>query len=280
MIQKLWLDANQRCFLVPGDQDLPCGTSLIRTLTGKTKRVDTAALDAFEITQAEAEAHITTEMSQAINQAKEAFSVFVNFTALASQRQASSMPGSSDESQEGLDFISGLLDAMPDELQQDPPLTKSELLQMFGVWSRILKGVMNPDRKKQEESREQVRAASQAQGAAMEETITALMQNLQKLCTSRDNPDLSALAAGLRQIANLIEQPRDQVNLDDIAQLLESSVGSLLGMNERKKRSEEKEKQEYRESARQAIAESLKAHNITPLTDLDSTSDIDETRSK
>jgi hypothetical protein len=116
-----------------------------------------------------------------------------------------------------------------------------------------------------------LREALQRQGIAVDDWLETLPDRLHQLQASIQGADRRDLAAQLQQWADLLEQPAEEIDLDRIVQLLETKLGGILGMEARKARREEEKRQEYRESARQAIARSLQKHGISPLTGSDVT---------
>ena len=66
-----------RYFLIPNDQELSSGDFIILTLNGDEKKVDYNALNSLEIPESQAKAYLQAEMTQALDEAKNAFSNFL-----------------------------------------------------------------------------------------------------------------------------------------------------------------------------------------------------------
>jgi hypothetical protein len=93
----LWIDSTRsHYFLIPNDQELSSGDFIIFTLNGDEKKVDYNALNSFEIPESQAKAYLQTEMTQALDEAKNAFSNFLELELQTSQEVSSNPLPSSD----------------------------------------------------------------------------------------------------------------------------------------------------------------------------------------
>lgn len=82
----LWIDSTRsHYFLIPNDQELSRGDFIILTLNGDEKKVDYNVLNPFEIPKSEAKLYLQAEMIQALDEAKKAFSNFLELELQTSQ---------------------------------------------------------------------------------------------------------------------------------------------------------------------------------------------------
>ena len=82
----LWIDyTRSHYFIISNGQELSSGEFIILTLNGDEKKVDYNALNSFEIPESQAKAYLLAEITQALEEAKNAFSNFLELELQTSQ---------------------------------------------------------------------------------------------------------------------------------------------------------------------------------------------------
>jgi hypothetical protein len=94
----LWIDSTKsHYFIIPNDENFPTGDFILSTLNGDEKKVDCAAITPFEILESEANLYLQAEMTQALDEAKNAFSNFLELELQTSQEVSLNPLLSSDQ---------------------------------------------------------------------------------------------------------------------------------------------------------------------------------------
>ncbi|MBD2505134.1 hypothetical protein [Anabaena azotica] len=236
-----WTDAkNQRYFLIPEKQKLARGSFLIHTLTGKQKKVTQMAIAGFEISQTEAKKYLQTEINQGMQQAKATFS-----------HLASSTPAS-DEDLLTPNIIFSLLGITPQELENNPEAAQTAFVKLYSDIKALL-GESNPENSAQTEAmRQRIRSLRESiQAQAINVNIEELPENLQP----RVEGYLQEIITQLENLTNQIDHPHtDGQNIDEVIETLTKDF--LVKEN---KRQEDNRKQQYKQSATDAIAQSFQS---------------------
>jgi hypothetical protein len=250
----LWTDSKRsRYFLIPNNQKLSRGSFIICTLTGTTKKVTQTAIAPFEIPDKEAKAYLKAEMNQAMQEAKTALSNFASVpTQTLEDDQAASIPN----------IISSILGITPEELQNKPEAAQTVFVNLY----TDLKGLLgestdqNPAQVEAMRSRlRSLRETLQAEAINNEE-IEELPEKLQETLSSAEIEGyLHEIVAKLRDLTDQIDQSPDRVS-----QKIDETIESLAKdfFIEEEKRLEEKRKQDYKQSAQDAISQSLRTRGF------------------
>ena len=257
----LWTDSKRsRYFLIPEKQKLARGSFVICTLTGIKKKVTQTAIASFEIPETEAKAYLQAEMNQAMAQAKTAFSNLVSFSTGASQEPPSNPTPSSEQTSSVSNIISSLLGVTPEELQNNPEAAQTAFVNIYTELKEFVDESTSKNPTQVEAARARVRSLRetlQAQGVNITEDIEELPNKLQEvLSSSKIEGYLQEIVTKLRDLADQIDQSPDAVG-----QKIDETIQSLskdLFVDE-EKRQEEKRKQDYKQSAQNAIAQSFKS---------------------
>jgi len=122
----LWIDSTRsHYFLISNDQDLSSGDFIIFALNGEEKKVDYNALKSWEIPESQAKAYLQAEMDQALDEAKNAFSNFLELELHTSQEVSLNPLRSSHQNPSDEKLISSLFGITPKELQNNPKATQA-----------------------------------------------------------------------------------------------------------------------------------------------------------
>ncbi|MBD2248033.1 hypothetical protein [Nostoc sp. FACHB-888] len=251
--RSLWTDSKRsRYFLIPKNQKLSRGSFIICTLTGTTKKVTQTAIAPFEIPEKEAKAYLKAEMNQAMQEAKTALS---NFTSVSTQTL--------EETALTPNIISSFLGITPEELQNNPEAAQTAFVNLY----TDLKGLLgestdqNPAQVEARRSRVRfLRETLQAQAININGEIEELPGKLQETLSSAEIEGyLHEIVAKLRDLTDQIDQSPDTVS-----QKIDETIESLTKdfFIEEEKRLEEKRKQDYKQSAQDAISQSLRTRGF------------------
>jgi hypothetical protein len=262
--RSLWIDSTRsRYFLIPDDQALVTGDFILCSLNGDKKNVDSAALASFEITESEAKAYLQTEMNQALEEAKNSFSNFMAFSTQTSQAAPSNPSPSSDDTQSTQNLVSTLLGVTPEELQNNPEAAQTAFLSLYTGLKEFVGASTSKNPAEVEAARSHLhslRETLSTQGINISEEIEEIPKKLQEVLSSSDIEGyLKEIVAKLRDFADQINQSPDAVG-----QKIDETIHTLskdLFIDE-EKRLEEKRKQQYRQSAQEAIAQSFRSLGI------------------
>jgi hypothetical protein len=257
----LWIDSTRsHYFLIPNDQELSSRDFIILTLNGDEKKVDYNALNSFEIPESEAKAYLQAEMMQALDEAKNAFSNFLELELQTPQEVSLNPIPSSHQNPSDEELISSLFGATPEELQNNPKAAQATFVNFSNDLQELLDESISKKPNRVEAALAGVSALReklQAQGINVGDEIDELSDKLLKAFSSSKIEDyLPKIIAKLRDLADQIEQSPDAVG-----QKIEETIKSLnkdLFVHQ-EKRLEEKRKQQYRKSAQDAIAQSFRS---------------------
>ncbi|HBE17167.1 MAG TPA: hypothetical protein DEG17_20390 [Cyanobacteria bacterium UBA11149] len=280
--RSLWSNSTQtQYFLIPDDEALPTGNFILCSLKGDKKNVDSTAITSFEITESEAKAYLQAEMNQALEEAKNAFSNFMAFSTQSSQEIPSNSTPSLEQTRSNQNLISALLGVTPEELQNNPDAAKTAFLNLYTQLKKFVgeSTSKNPTEVDAVRSRLQsLRETFSTQGIKISGEIEELPKKLQEVLSSSNIEEyLKEIVDKLRDFADQIDKSPDAVG-QKIDEMIHSSLKDLF--IEEEKRLEEKRKQQYRQSAQDAIAQSFKNMGIPSFAGGDlkvETSEEDET---
>jgi hypothetical protein len=253
----LWMDSTRsHYFIIPNDQEVSSGDFIILTLNGDEKKVDYNALNSLEIPESQAKAYLQAEMTQALDEAKNAFS---NFLELQTSQEVSlnTLP-SSDQTPSDEELISSLFGTTPEELQNNPKAPQATFVKFSNEQQELWDDSSSKSPNRVEAARAGVRALReklQAQGINVGEEMDELSDKLlEAFSDSKIEDYLQKILAKLRDLADQIDQSPDAVGqkIDETIQSLSKDL-----FVDQEKRLEEKRKQQYRKSAQDAIAESF-----------------------
>ncbi len=262
----LWIDAKrQRYFLIPDNQKLSRGRFVISTLTGTQKKVTQTAIANFEISESAAKAYLENEMNQAMAQAKIAVSNLMFFSTKTSEKT----PPTSTKAE----IISSLLGVSFEELQNNPEAAESAFVNIYTQLKQFLSDSTSENYTQVENARSRVRHLReilQAQGINISEEIEELPNKLQEVLSSANLEEyLQQIVVKLRDLTEEIEQ-----SPDGVGQKIDETIKSLSKdlFSDEEKELEQKKKQDYQQSAENAIALSLKSRGFTTFAGGDFTS--------
>ena len=257
----LWLDSTRsHYFIIPNDQELSRGDFIILTLNGDEKKVDYNALNSLEIPESQAKAYLQAEMTQALDEAKNAFSNFLELELQTSHEVSSNPLPSFDQTPSDEELISSLFGTTPEELQNNPKAAQTTFVNFSNELQELLEESSSKSPNRVEAARAGVSALReklQAQGINVGEEMDELSDKLlEAFSDSKIEDYLQKILAKLRDLADQIEQSPDAVGqkIDETIQSLSKDL-----FVDQEKRLEEKRKQQYRKSAQDAIAESFRS---------------------
>ena len=257
----LWMDSTRsRYFLIPNDQELSSGDFIILTLNGDEKKVDYNALNSLEIPESQAKAYLQAEMTQALDEAKNAFSNFLELELQTSHEVSSNPLPSFDQTPSDEELISSLFGTTPEELQNNPKAAQTTFVNFSNELQELLEESSSKSPNRVEAARAGVSALReklQAQGINVGEEMDELSDKLlEAFSDSKIEDYLQKILAKLRDLADQIDQSPDAVGqkIDETIQSLSKDL-----FVDQEKRLEEKRKQQYRKSAQDAIAESFRS---------------------
>jgi hypothetical protein len=116
----IWMDqAQQRFFLIPDDAPLADGTFVIRTVLGKRRDVEEAALVPFAIPREEADARVRAQVTSVFGGLKDA---------LVGAAQKGRAAGGSGPGQQALDALAKFADELGEKMKTElgPTATQEE----------------------------------------------------------------------------------------------------------------------------------------------------------
>ncbi|MBD2514352.1 hypothetical protein H6G93_04895 [Nostoc sp. FACHB-973] len=256
-----WTDSKRsRYFLIPDNQKLSRGRFVISTLTGIQKKVTQIAIASFEIPESAAKAYLENEMNQAMAQAKTAVSNLMFFSTQTSEK--ASPPA--NETPSVPDILSSLLGVTPEELQNNPEAAQKAFVNIYTQLKEFLGESTSENSTQVESARSRVRSLRetlQAQGINISEEIDELPIKLQEVLSSANLEEyLQEIVTKLRDLTEQIEQ-----SPDGVGQKIDETIKSLSQdlFRDEEKQLEDKKKQDYKQSAENAIAQSLKLRGFT-----------------
>lgn len=254
----LWLDSSRsRYFLIPDQQPLPQGNFLLWSPVGGQKKVDPAMLPPFEVSAEVAKEHLGLDISQAFQQVKTIFANFITFfTQGPGENPERTVPASQ--------FWQALLGVNPADLQNNPQLAKTTLINLMAGLQEIMAGVASEDPAQLEAARtrmRQLRANLRTHGINAGEKLEKLPDQLHELYRHVDQEQ--SLKTGITQLQTLIDRleqfETSGQSLDELYRSLRENFKDIFVKEDETRRQEEKMK-EYRRSARQAIDAAVEAH--------------------
>ncbi|MCF2149267.1 hypothetical protein IQ276_023125 [Desmonostoc muscorum LEGE 12446] len=256
-----WTDSKRsRYFLIPDNQKLSRGRFVISTLTGIQKKVTQIAIANFEIPESAAKAYLENEMNQAMAQAKIAVSNLMFFSTQTSEK----VPPPSNETPSVPNILSSLLGVSLEELQNNPEAAQSAFVNIYTQFKEFLGESTSENSTQIESARSRVRSLRetlQAQGINISEKIDELPIKLQEVLSSANLEEyLQEIVTKLRDLTEQIEQ-----SPDGVGQKIDEAIKSLSQdlFRDEEKQLEDKKKQDYKQSAENAIAQSLKLRGFT-----------------
>jgi len=265
-----WTDSqHQRYFLIPDKQKLSKGRFIISTLTGTEKKVTQAAIANFEIPESAAKEYLENAINQAMMQAK----IAVSNLMFVSTPTSAKFPPVSNETPSISNIISSLLGVTSEELQQNPEAAQSAFVNIYTQFQDFLSESISENSTQVESTQARVRhfrETLQAQGININEEIEELPKKLQELFSSANLEEyLQEIIIKLREVTKEIEQ-----SPGGFKQIIDETMKSLSKdvVSEEEKKLQEKKKQDYKQSAKKAIAQSLKFSGFTPFAGGDFTS--------
>jgi hypothetical protein len=237
-----------RYFLVPPGQELAPGKVTIVSVTGDKLRVDSSAIAPFEVSRDEAQAHLAAQAQQALAGAADTVG-----RALGLAGVGEAMPD--------LRAIAARLGVPEPELRADPQAARSAIEGLAGdlhaVASAVAAGAPA--------DLDAARAALAARGIDVGHALDELPGYLAAIRRLDQKSAATGAASGLRALADAIEGQDESLGrrIDELIARLDRELGPFMGRDPERERRERQAG--YARSARASIAESLRAHGITPL---------------
>ncbi|RCJ20455.1 hypothetical protein A6S26_26370 [Nostoc sp. ATCC 43529] len=257
-----WTDSkHQRYFLIPENQKLSRGRFIISTLTGTEKKVTQTAIGNFEITESAAKAYLENAISQAMIEAK----ISVSNLMFVSKSTSKKVPPASNETPSVPDILSSLLAVTSEELQNNPEAAQSAFVNIYTQFKEFLSESISENSTQVESTQahlHHLRETLQAQGMNISEEMEELPKKLQEVFSSANIEEfLQEIVIKLRDLTEEIEQ-----SPGGFEQIIDETIKSLSqdSFSDEDKEIEEKKKEEYKQSAENAIAQSLKFSVFTP----------------
>ncbi len=266
----LWSDSkHQRYFLIPDNQKLSRGHFIISTLTGTQKKVTQTAIANFEIPESAAKAYLENEVHQAMAQAK----IAVSNLMLSSTETSEKSSPAFNETPSVSNIISSLLGAKIQDLENNPEAAKIDFVNIYTQLKEFLAESISDNSTQVQSTRSHLhhlREILQVQGINISEEIEELPNKLQEVFSSANMEEyLQEIVIKLRDLTEEIEQ-----SPGGFEQIIDETIKSLSkdSFSDEDKELEEKKKQDYKQSAENAIAQSLKFSGFTPFAGGDFTS--------
>jgi hypothetical protein len=240
----LWTDTKRsRYFLIPEKQKLARGSFVIHTLTGKQKKVTQIAIAPFEISETDAKNYIQTEINQGMQQAKTTFSHLISSSTQTSEEVAS-VPN----------VICSLLGITPEELENNPEAAQTAFANLYSDLKEFLGASSDKNPAQVETTRSRVRSLRETiQAQALNINIEELPKNLQP----KVEEYLQEILTQLENLTTQIDTDKDGQSIDEV---IESLTKDFLVKEE--KRLAEQRKQNYKQSAQEAIAKSFQSRGL------------------
>ncbi|MDZ8239995.1 MAG: hypothetical protein RMZ69_23055 [Nostoc sp. ChiQUE01a] len=258
----LWTDSKRsRYFLIPDNQKLSRGRFIISTLTGTQKKVTQAGIANFEIPESAAKAYLENAISQAMMEAK----ISVSNLMFVSTSISKTVSPASNETSLVPDILSSLLAVTSEELQNNPEAAQSAFVNIYTQFQEFLSESILENSTQVESTRSHLhhlREILQAQGINISEEIEELPNKLQEVFSSANIEEyLQEIVIKLRDVTEEIEQ-----SPGGFEQIIDETVKSLSKdlFSEEEKEVDDKKNQDYKQSAENAIAQSLKSRGFTP----------------
>lgn len=234
-----------RFFVVASPDELAAGELVVVTLTGEERRVDPDAIAAFEVSRADAEAHVRTQAEHAIAGAVDAVG-----RALGLTDAGAAAPD--------LAALARRLGVSEREQESGSGAALGDLVADLQAVGRAVASGGGADL-------DAARAKLKDRGIELGAELDDLPQYVAAL-RDLDQPSAAkAAATGLRAFADAIEGEPESLGrrIDELIERLERELGPYMGRDPERARREREAS--YLASARSAIADSLREHGITPL---------------
>ncbi|HEU4325016.1 MAG TPA: hypothetical protein VFS21_17885 [Roseiflexaceae bacterium] len=252
----LWVnEPGDRFFLVPDTITVQPGTYPILSLMGD-RRIDVseAALVRFEIDTEAARAHFQQTVGPLFEQTLHLL------TGSASNAQPDPEAGRALLRQ----VLSALLGVAPEQLDARPDLLGTGAADLLDQIAAAMRSAGAPSEGQRAFARAQlrkIRKQLRAQGIPADDRLDRIAEQIPHY--------QERFAALVEQCAAMLKDERADPNeqLRALFDTLERDFGGLLESPAQRERRDEQRRQEYRRSADDAIARSLRAHGITPSVD-------------
>ena len=256
----LWIDRTRtHYFLLPDNQEIPSGDFEISAINGNKKKVLLTAIASFEVTESEAKDHLQIETNQGLQKFKKSF-----FHLIICSNQDNK---SSEETKTVQNFLAAILGISPQELSNNPEAARGNFLNLYSDLEKLLDTSTEIDLDRAKNNYEiwlSLQERIKAQGIDIEqleqELAADLPETLEKLFSSGNVEQLlPQITSKLRELANY---------LDGSSELAGQKIDEIVAdfnrdlFPEREKQLEKKRKQKYKQSARDAIAQSFSSLNL------------------
>lgn len=262
----LWLDSTRsHYFLIPDSRDILNGDFIIYNLNNEKIKIDRTALNPFEITESEAQAYLQNEISQAIEDAKNAFSNVVTFSL---EKESPPSQSSAKPQTTILELVAALLGITPQELQNNPASVQAGLQTLLIEFKEVIDCSLSEDAAKLALARGRMRSLQttlKTQGVDLGENLENFTDKLHDLYFSKTpTPYLQELTVKLRKFADKIDSAAIEQNFGEALINFVNSYYEVFG-NEDELKEKQRREQEYKQLANDAIAQSLKDFKMPSL---------------
>jgi len=240
--------AADRFFLLPAGREPAPGRLVLVSITGDQFAVDASAAMPFEVSREEAQAYLAAQAQQALAGAADTVG-----RALGLAGVGEAMPD--------LRAIAARLGIPEPDLRADPQAARSAIERLAGDLHAVASAVAAGE----PADLDAARAALAARGIDVGDALDELPGYLAAIRTLDQKSAASGAASGLRALADAIEGQDESLGrrIDALIARLDHELGPFIGRDPEHERRERRAG--YERSARAAIAESLRAHGITPL---------------
>lgn len=241
--------AADRFFLAPAGEELLAGDVVVLSITGEERRLDAASLAFVEVTRVEALMYLRAQAEREVATVADMIG------------HALRLSGMGSEKRQDLRRIAERLGVSQAELRHDPEAAKAAFQRFADDVYAVSAAVASGDAADLEAARERMAAW----GIDLGDTLGDLSGYFRAVRYLDQEGAAHAAARGLRALADTIEG--DQASLgrriDELITRMDRDFGPLVG--EDPEREQRRRQEEYRRSAKSAIADALRAAGITPL---------------
>ena len=256
----LWIDRTRsQYFLLPENQEIPSGDFEIYAINGNKKTVLFTAIAELEVTESEAKDHLQIQTLQSLEKFKKSF---LHLIICSNQDNKSS-----EETKTVQNFLAAILGISPQELANNPEAARGNFLNLYSDLEKLLDTSTEIDLDRAKNNYQiwlSLQERIKAQGIDIEqleqELAADLPDTLEKLFASGNVEQLlPQITSKLRELANY---------LDGSSELAGQKIDEIVAdfnrdlFPEREKQLEKKRKQKYKQSARDAIAQSFSSLNL------------------
>jgi hypothetical protein len=237
-----------RFFLVGSEDALIPGDLVIVSVTGDKRLVDPVTLMTHEVSRDAAAAYLSAQAHQALSDAADTVGRALG---LAGVGDAVPDPRT----------IAARLGLPESDLRTDPHAAKVAVDDLADDLHAIAAAVTAG----RPADVDAARARLAARGIDVGDTLDELPRYLAAIRQLDQRSAVAGAASGLRAVADAIERQEESLGrrIDELIARLDREIGPFLGRDPERERRERQTG--YERSARAAIAESLRAHGITPL---------------